>query len=125
MRKKNKEKLLKFIFFVVVAVLGVTTSYFMDFSAKNNYMETYNLEDSSEGVKSLSTYVEPKLQVQYIDVGQADAILVTQGESVMLIDAGKNDSEEYLVNYLKQSNITKFEYVIGTHAHEDDSMLYA
>lgn len=59
------------------------------------------------------------LEVHYIDVGQGDAILIKQGESNMLIDAGENHKGPEVVTYLKQQNITTLEYVIGTHPHSD------
>ena len=37
----------------------------------------------------------------------------------MLIDAGNNEDGPKLVNYFKKQNISNFDYVIGTHPHED------
>ena len=37
----------------------------------------------------------------------------------MLIDAGNNEDGEMLVNNLKQLNVEKIDYLIGTHPHED------
>lgn len=59
------------------------------------------------------------LRVHFIDVGQADSILIQQGNENMLIDAGNNDDEETLKDYLNDLGINKFTYVVGTHAHED------
>lgn len=63
------------------------------------------------------------LKVSFIDVGQADAILIQQafGEEIhnMLIDAGNNEDGNLVVNYLKNQGVEKLEYVIGTHPHED------
>ncbi|MGN0144779.1 MAG: ComEC/Rec2 family competence protein [Clostridium sp.] len=64
------------------------------------------------------TYISD-LKVHFIDVGQADSILIQQGNENMLIDAGNNDDEETLKNYLNKLGIKKFTYVVGTHAHED------
>ena len=61
----------------------------------------------------------PVLEVRFLDVGQADSILIHVGESSMLIDAGNNDDGKGLVAYLKNFGITRFEAVIGTHPHED------
>jgi len=60
------------------------------------------------------------LKVHYIDVGQADAILIQlpAGQN-MLIDAGNNDDAYTVVNYLKSKGISKLDHVIGTHPHED------
>ena len=45
--------------------------------------------------------------------------IVYQGEYNMLIDAGNNEDGEKLVSYLKSLNVNGFDYVIGTHPHED------
>jgi len=54
-----------------------------------------------------------------MDVGQADAILIKQGTSAMLVDAGNNADAEFVVQYIKAQGVTKLDYVIGTHPHED------
>lgn len=54
-----------------------------------------------------------------MDVGQADAILIKQGTSAMLVDAGNNADAEFVVQYIKAQGVTKLNYVIGTHPHED------
>lgn len=60
-----------------------------------------------------------ELKVHYINVGQADSILITQGGKNMLIDAGNNADSALVVDYLKKQGISKLDYVIGTHPHED------
>lgn len=59
------------------------------------------------------------LKVAAIDVGQADSILITAGEHSMLIDAGTNGAADTVVDYLRDQGITKLDYLIGTHPHED------
>lgn len=60
------------------------------------------------------------LEVHYIDVGQADSILIkTPSGKNLLIDAGNNDDSDLVVNYLKSEGIKKLDGVIGTHPHED------
>lgn len=59
------------------------------------------------------------LKVHYIDVGQADSILIQQGNNAMLIDAGNNGDGSLVVDYLKKQDISKLDYIIGTHPHED------
>ena len=59
------------------------------------------------------------LKIHFIDVGQGDSILIQQGDRFMLIDAGDNQYEQTVVNYLKQNNVSKLDYVIGTHPHAD------
>lgn len=78
------------------------------------------LQVESLAYKSIEgSNVEGKLKIHYIDVGQADAILIEQEGKYMLIDAGNNDDKEELLSYLKSNGVKKLEYVIGTHPHED------
>ncbi len=61
----------------------------------------------------------PNLEVEFIDVGQAESILIRNEEHNILIDAGNNKDGKLLVKYFKNMNIKKFDYIIGTHPHED------
>jgi len=60
------------------------------------------------------------LKVHFLDVGQADSILVQlpNGQS-MLVDAGNNADGPSVVSYLKQQGIKKIDYLVATHPHED------
>lgn len=78
---------------------------------------TENNQESQE--KSEDNVVTENLKVHFIDVGQADSILITTGVSSMLIDAGNNDDSDTVVNYIKSQGISKLDYIIGTHPHED------
>jgi competence protein ComEC len=60
-----------------------------------------------------------ELKVSYIDVGQADSILIQQGSHAMLIDGGNNADSQTVKNYLDNQGITTLDYVVGTHPHED------
>lgn len=60
-----------------------------------------------------------ELKVHFIDVGQADSILVQQGNSTMLIDGGNNGDGPLIKNYIANLGINKIDVMIGTHAHED------
>ena len=59
------------------------------------------------------------LRVHFIDVGQGDSILIQAGEHAMLVDAGTNESGGTVTDYLHSLNLTKLDYLIGTHPHED------
>lgn len=71
------------------------------------------------GNQSKSDDSSSLLKVHFIDVGQADSILIQYGNENMLIDAGNNDDENTLKNYINSLGIKEFKYVVGTHAHED------
>lgn len=60
------------------------------------------------------------LKVHFIDVGQADAIFVQLPDGKnMLVDAGKNTSATTIINYLKNNQVEKLDFLVGTHPHED------
>lgn len=58
-------------------------------------------------------------EVHFIDVGQADAALVLCDGQAMLIDGGNAEDSSLMYTHLKNRGITRLDYVIGTHAHED------
>ena len=57
--------------------------------------------------------------VKFFDVGQADSIFVQSAGVNMLIDAGTNNMGNTVVQNLKDLGITKIDYLVGTHPHED------
>jgi competence protein ComEC len=74
---------------------------------------------SQETQTTQSTSHNGVMEVHFIDVGQGDSILIEAEDSAMLIDAGENNKGSVVVDYLKAQNITKLDYVIGTHPHSD------
>jgi competence protein ComEC len=60
-----------------------------------------------------------QLEVHFLDVGQADCILVIQGDDTMLIDAGNIDDAEHIVSYLKKQEVEHLDYLVATHPHGD------
>lgn len=68
-----------------------------------------------------STPVIPdgELQVCFIDVGNADSILIRQGEVNALIDAGERGDGDDILSYLSAQGVRKLDLVIATHPHAD------
>lgn len=59
------------------------------------------------------------LTVHFLDIGQGDCMVLTQGEHAMLIDAGENDKGTVVQSYLNYLGIDTLEYVILTHPDSD------
>lgn len=76
-------------------------------------------QTNSQNEQQIEFVAQEDLLIDFIDVGQADSILVRNQDKVMLIDAGTNEAGETVVNYLENLGITKIDYLIGTHPHED------
>jgi len=59
------------------------------------------------------------MNVHFIDVGQGDSILIQVNSKNLLIDSGPSASKDKLVKYLNSLKISKLDYIIATHPHED------
>ena len=109
-RTKKQGKIISTLIILMVAlILGA-------FTQAEIPTEVAEQKDTNTIVQS---EVTDDLKVYFIDVGQADSILVTSKDETMLIDAGNNEDGEEVVNFIKEKGITKLNYVIGTHPHED------
>lgn len=73
----------------------------------------------SEREEEKESSVSDNAEFHFIDVGQADAILIRVPEGDILIDAGTNDSEEALRAYLDELDVDTIEYAVFTHPHAD------
>jgi competence protein ComEC len=74
----------------------------------------------SIAVSSIGLATPAPLSVHFIDVGQADSILVhTPGDHNMLVDAGNNEDAETVTSYLSRQGVKKINILVGTHPHED------
>ncbi len=78
-----------------------------------------NQNNIQERVETKPVTTTSALEVSFIDVGQADSILLENDGHYMLVDAGNNEDGDKLVSYFKEKNIETFDYVVGTHPHED------
>lgn len=76
---------------------------------------------SSLLTKKFNSYkVNPNLMyLHYINVDQGDAILIQVNNKNLLIDSGPKSHKKQLVKFLNDLNISKLDYVIATHPHED------
>ena len=119
-RKKGKQKLIGSIIGIIVLMLagifGLNNENINEFLKTEN---TTNAVVSEQATSINSIPVDGNLNIYFIDVGQADSILITNNDASMLIDAGNNEDGEDVVNFIKDKGITKLDYVVGTHPHED------
>lgn len=131
MAKRNKKEkiiytIISIIAIIIIAVINQSKeiqSVIGQVENKNDI--NANMVMSEDGIKTIIIGNEEKkeseenLEVYYIDVGQADSILIVNQNQSMLIDAGNNDDGQDVVKFIKARGISKLDYVIGTHPHED------
>lgn len=118
-KKQNKiiASIIGAVILMVLAFLGVNPGTIEEVAKAIGMNELTGNELAKE--TSVATEVSGNLIVDYIDVGQADSILVRNEKHSMLIDAGNNEDGKDVLNFIKEKGITKLDYVIGTHPHED------
>ncbi len=104
MKDSNRIKIFNSIL-IILALIFASFLYYNDGISLGNY------KNNNSNNENLSIY--------FMDVGQADSIMIKLGNEYALIDAGNNADGNLLVDYFKSIGINKFEYVFGTHAHED------
>ncbi len=99
-------KKLTTIFALIIAVILLTTG-------------CVNVEILNEN-KVSGIGEKDNLFVHFIDVGQADSILIQlPNGSVSLIDGGNRGDAQLIIDYIRGLNIQKIDYLIATHPHED------
>ena len=118
-KKQNKiiASIIGAVILMVLAFLGVNPGTIEEVAKAIGMNELTGNELAKE--TSVATEVSGDLIVDYIDVGQADSILIRNDNHSMLIDAGNNEDGKDVLNFIKEKGITKLDYVIGTHPHED------
>ncbi len=62
---------------------------------------------------------EGELHVYFLDVGNADSILIRQGKVNALIDAGERGDGDDILEFLNTQGVDKLDLVIATHPHAD------
>ena len=116
-RKREKQKIIGsiigIIILMLVGILGLNNENI------NKTENDTNTQISEQDIIETSMPVDGNLNIYFIDVGQADSILITNNNSSMLIDAGNNGDGENVVNFIKDKGITKLDFLVGTHPHED------
>jgi len=75
------------------------------------------------GSGSFSRQIPPKpgqTKVVFFNVGDADSILILDGSGQnMLIDAGDNAHEDFLVDSIREFGVSRIDILVLTHPHED------
>lgn len=113
--KKKEER----IYGIIVCIVLIVCFIYKTSIVNDVKKVSANISDNTTTTTTKRVIVDGMLEVHILDVGQADSILITTGDSNMLIDAGNNEDGKKIVSYIKSLNIDSFDYVVGTHPHED------
>ena len=109
--------------YILIAIIVLVWGFIYAGIEENRKKEINTNTETKEAISSLNDSVkmrvEGNLNIYYFNVGQADAILLENDNKYMMIDAGNNADGELLVKQLKEMGVSKLDYLIATHAHED------
>lgn len=118
-KKKSKKgienKFLSVLLILVTVIVGICFSEIDGTYSANMVSDNNDNINAQEVIKEIND----DLRVSFLDVGQADSILIENKDEAMLIDAGNNEDGKLLVKYFNNLGITNFKYLVGTHPHED------
>lgn len=128
MAKRRKKSINSISYLIAVIVVAILSALGIRFGTQSQQaVNVVNLDNlgnitittGKEITQEFVSEEKENLQVYFFDVGQADSILVKNEDQTMLIDAGNNEDGELLVKNLQTLQVTKIDYLIGTHPHED------
>lgn len=117
--KKRKPKAALLTLVNVIVILLLLAGYYFEWDFE---FGSSNSSKSSNSTKSdsMSAMHSDRLRVIFLDVGQgASQLLISPSGKTMLIDAGNNDQEQAMLDYLKLYGIDYLDIVIGTHPDAD------
>ena len=125
MNKNNKSNvvgsIITVLILIVMAIIGANSDGLYSSQAQNvekvDSLENVSIHTGSGVISQIPN--DGNLRVYCLDVGQGDSILVVNEGKTMLIDASTNSMGSRVVQYLKDLGISKIDYLIGTHPHED------
>lgn len=130
--KKMKKKIYATLV-VVVAIIGIISPKTLEwinekldtentYAISNEIINTSNNELQTHIVEDIANEInikKEKLNILYLDVGQADSQIILYKDRIIVIDTGNVNDDDKIITYLKELNINKIDYLIGTHIHED------
>ncbi len=114
-KKNNDNNIFYIALIVVLAIVGFIFGYDSNFYGG---FRTFINDTFGKEIKEVESLTDD-VKVYFLDVGEADAILIDSNGKYVLIDSGNNEDGNNLVSYMKEVGVERLEYVIGTHAHED------
>lgn len=96
------------VFLSLLVMLSTSCSQFLTVGVSSTGSSTVSISETGS-----------ELQIYIIDVGNADSILVKNGEKSLLIDAGENGDGDDVVNFLRRHGIDSLDYAVATHPDAD------
>lgn len=119
-KRKNNNNISLTLFLMLIAFLygfyfnEINKTFALMYDEYGNALLENSKEEKEQIVEKNNN-----LKIYYLDVGQADSILINSNNEYMLIDGGNNNDGPLLVKYFQELGIKDIKYIVGTHPHED------
>ena len=124
-RRKRRKRTVPVLLALVVLILGIAgygNGQADSISSALNTILTA-ASDLASGAEIQTAYapsdVTEDLTVHFLDIGQGDCTLLTQGGHAMLIDAGYEKSSDELLALLEKQGVSHLEALVLTHFDKD------
>jgi competence protein ComEC len=104
--------------FILVMMTACSEQTITSFKRSESSITEVSTDRNSVSLASGNS-VGGQLKVHFIDVGQADSILLQHDNSFMLVDAGNNGDANLVRSYLERQGVKELQVFIGTHKDED------
>jgi beta-lactamase superfamily II metal-dependent hydrolase len=120
---------------LIFSIIFLTSCSQLPTESSNNTEQPATINHDRENQRQLESVQEDKIQqsaetslqtpsrslaVHFVNVGQGAAqVIITPNQKVMVIDAGNNDDETKMVEYLTKLGVEKIDILIGTHPDAD------
>ncbi len=119
-RRKRTVKLKNWQALLLIAVVLLSALISWNETLEKPILPTWDSLAERVGLNGDDTPLpDSTLQIQVIDVGNADAILLQSGDEAMLIDAGEGGDGDTVVQHLEDAGVKELDLVIATHADSD------
>lgn len=123
--KRVRKKHTKSTPIAIVLIIAMLLGFYLWEKIPNGEQETEQSQQQGQTLQEQESQnqelqaQEGELFLTMVDVGQADGFFLEQNGKTAVIDCGTVSTGKDMVEYLKQQGVTRLDYVIGTHPHED------
>ena len=119
MNDNTKKALMRLLAILIVFIISYAYNRFF-MKGNSNNSKKVNLKDNINNSKFTDVDLNNEdFNILFMYVGQADSTLIKYKNKTMLIDAGNNEDGKNVVKFLKDKEISKLDYIVGTHYDED------
>ena len=87
---------------------------------KQKLMFDIGLQNESGKIQEFAqARLKTNFKIEFLNVGQADCAVITNGVSTMMVDTANAEDAKYILEHLKDNNIEKINYLVCTNESDE------